>query len=68
VTLCTEKEATSRGAALLALERIKAIADAGAIPAATGKTFMPEPARTAIYKRLQARQHALYHVLIEDKW
>jgi gluconokinase len=68
VTLCTEKEATSRGAALLALERIKAIPDAGAIPAATGKTFMPEPARTAIYKRLQVRQHALYHVLIEDKW
>jgi gluconokinase len=68
VMLCTEKEATSRGAALLALERIKAIPDAGAIPAATGKTFMPEPAKTDIYKRLQARQHALYHVLIEDKW
>ncbi len=68
VTLCPEKEATSRGAALLALERIEAIPDAGAIPVATGQTFLPDPARTDIYRHLQARQHALYHVLIEDKW
>ena len=45
-----EQEATSRGAALLALEGLGAIPDVGAVPAPLGEVFEPDPARHARYR------------------
>jgi gluconokinase len=64
--LAEEAEASSRGAALLALEaagHLGAVRDA---PARLGATFTPDPARHAVYADLLARQEALYEQLIES--
>jgi gluconokinase len=53
VVLAAEEEATSRGAALVALERLGAPA-APAVPA--GDAFEPDPARGAVYRAARARQ------------
>lgn len=66
VQTCIEKEATSRGAALLALERIKAIPDIGALPPTLGDVFEPVPSRRETYDRMLARQKSLYHKLFEE--
>lgn len=65
---CTEKEATSRGAALLALERLGAIQGVTGLPAATGDTFQGEAAHRETYDRMLARQRRLYQKLFEEKW
>ncbi len=58
-------EASSRGAALAALEALGAISGIGAVPAPLGATCLPDPARTPLYQQGAARQRALYEVLIE---
>ncbi len=53
-------EASSRGAALLALNALGLIADLDDVPTYLGKTYTPDPRTHEIYKKAQARQEALY--------
>lgn len=64
ITASGEGEATSRGAALLALAAIGAIADMADLPAAQGATYAPNPQTHAIYQAAIERQQALYRQLI----
>jgi gluconokinase len=57
-------EASSRGAALLALEALGVIPDVARLPAPLGRTYAPVPARTAVYRAAALRQRALYDRLI----
>lgn len=66
VILCLEKEATSRGAALLALERLGVIGHVRDLPAVTGATFTPIEATRRIYEGELARQRRLYTKLFEE--
>ena len=66
VRMCTEKEATGRGAALLALERLGAIGSAGDLPARMGDVFQPVAAHKEIYDRELAAQRRLYSKLFEE--
>ncbi len=60
ITICTETEASCRGAALWALERLGVIGDMDALPASTGAVFTPRPEHQAAYQELLARQNQLY--------
>lgn len=64
--VCLEKEATSRGAALLALERIGAIGHVRERPPELGRTFTPEAAHHPIYEQELRRQRRLYTKLFEE--
>ena len=55
----SESEATSRGAALLALEALGALPDVGAAPAPLGEAFAPDAAHHARYLRALERQQHL---------
>ncbi|MBX5495397.1 MAG: gluconokinase [Bryobacteraceae bacterium] len=66
VLVCCEPEATSRGAALLALERIGAIADIRDLPAKTGEVFQCNPEHRSAYDDLLANQQRLYRKLFEE--
>jgi gluconokinase len=59
-----EPEATSRGAALLALESLGAIPSVEALPARTSTIYEPDPAKHEIYRAAIERQRALYKQLI----
>lgn len=54
-----EPEATSRGAALVALERLGTIPDLAAVPTRMAAAFEPDAARHAVYRGAMARQAAL---------
>ncbi|HEV8306025.1 MAG TPA: gluconokinase [Methylomirabilota bacterium] len=60
----TEAEASSRGAALLALEALGALPSLEAAPAGFGPTVRPDPARHAHYRQGLARHRRLYDLLI----
>ena len=60
VTTSRVFEASSRGAALLALDGLGLIGDLGDVPAYLGKTYAPDMARHEIYAKARARQEALY--------
>jgi gluconokinase len=60
VVASEEREATSRGVALLALESLGAIATVDELPAADGEVYQPNPANHAIYQDAIARQRELY--------
>ena len=60
VIACIEPEATSRGAALWALEQIGTIENPSERPASMGAVFDPKPGHEAIYGRLLSEQSALY--------
>ncbi len=64
VVASAESEATSRGAALLALRAIGALSAIEALPAADGATYLPDGARHATYQPAIARQQWLYHRVI----
>lgn len=65
VTPSTEREASSRGAALLALEALRVLPSlAAAPPAGVGATVLPDPARHARYREGLARHRQLYDALI----
>jgi len=66
VTLCIEKEATGRGAALLAMERLGAISSARDVAARMGAVFEPVAAHHEIYERELAAQRRLYAKLFEE--
>jgi gluconokinase len=63
---CLEKEASSRGAALLALERIGAIRHISELPAQTGAGFEPVSAHQQVYEEQLRRQRRLYTKLFEE--
>jgi len=65
VLTCLEKETTSRGAALLSLERLGAIRHMGEVTTPMGHTFDPVPAHTEIYNQELQRQRQLYTRLFE---
>ncbi len=60
-----EPEATSRGAALLALEALDAIPSIEALPADLAETYTPDPDHHAIYRAAIERQQHLYDALIQ---
>jgi gluconokinase len=63
---CLEKEATSRGAALLAMERTGAIGHVRDLPAKMGPVFAPVDPHRAIYEEQLRRQRRLYTKLFEE--
>jgi gluconokinase len=63
VVASTELEASSRGAALYALERIGAIPTLETLPASTGATFSPRPQFEPVYARLLEEQRGLFEKL-----
>ncbi len=60
-----EAEASSRGAALLALESLGALARLEDAPAALGRVFEPDPERSARYAEGLERQERLYRLLVD---
>lgn len=64
LTLAAEAEASSRGAALLAMEAAGLISSTSDAVARTGQTFQPDPARHQQYEALLDTQQRLYGQLI----
>jgi gluconokinase len=64
LTASAEPEATSRGAALLALESLGAVARLADLPAALGATYTPDPAHHQRYQAAIERQQQIYKLLI----
>ena len=65
VVLSRVPEASSRGAALLALEALGAISDVKEVPDFLGPTYEPDHKCHRIYLRAMARQQELYEALVE---
>jgi len=59
-----EKESTSRGAALLAMESLGLLRSVTGAPVAFGATYAPDPARHARYTQAIVRQTHLYDLLV----
>lgn len=59
-----EREGTSRGLAILALEQLGVVRRADELPTALGKTYLPDAARHAQHQDALARQVALYDRLL----
>jgi gluconokinase len=66
VAECLESEASARGAALLALERLGVITDVGDLPARMGRVFEPVAAHRQAYEDELRRQQRLYAKLFEE--
>jgi gluconokinase len=64
ITASAEGEASSRGAALLALESLRVIPGMEAAPARFGRTLDPDPARHGRYKAALERQKRLYGAIV----
>jgi gluconokinase len=62
---CVGKEATSRGAALLALERLGVLPDIHGAPPAYGDVIPVNPANADLYNDALTRQRELYKKLFE---
>lgn len=65
ITSCVEREATSRGAALVALERIGAITDIHGASAQYGDVIPVNAANGDMYKNALAQQRELYGRVLE---
>jgi gluconokinase len=63
VAPCLEPEATSRGAALMALERIGAIRDIGDLAPRLGTAVIPDESNKQRYDAALEQQHRLYNKL-----
>jgi len=61
-----EREASSRGAALLCLEALGVLRDAGDVPPPISGVTTAEPGRRDVYQRLWALQQRLYDLLRAD--
>lgn len=64
---CLEDEASGRGAALLASERIGAIKSICDVPVQLGQPYQPRPEFTQIYTEMLASQKSLYEKLFVEK-
>ncbi len=67
VIQCLEPEATSRGAALMALERIGAITSISAPEAKLGAAIEPDREKTELYLAAVERQRRLYQKIFEEQ-
>ena len=67
ITSCVAREATSRGAALLALERIGAITDIHSVATQYGDVVPVNAANADLFKIALARQRALYGKIFEAR-
>jgi gluconokinase len=65
VTPCLEPEATSRGAALMALERIGAIRDIGDLVPKMGMEVPPDKSKQSFYETSLQQQRRLYNMLFQ---
>ncbi|MBI2190721.1 MAG: gluconokinase [Planctomycetes bacterium] len=63
VRLCLEKQASSRGAALMALESLGVLDNLGRVPARTGALFTPDASARRSYRAAQTRQDMLLRKL-----
>jgi gluconokinase len=64
ITVSGEEQASARGAALVALEAVGAIRDAGDLPPSFGETYTPSSVRHQVYLRARERQRRLYSLLV----
>jgi gluconokinase len=64
VVASAEPEASSRGAALLALERLGALPSVETAPAGLGAVYEPDSARHAVYQAALERQQRYYALLV----
>jgi gluconokinase len=60
------REASARGAALLALETLGRVPDAALVPSELQPPVVPDMGRHAIYQQARERQLRLYHLLFEE--
>lgn len=67
VTICEEPEASSRGAALLAAERLGIIKNLDDLTTRLGSTYTPVPANKEIYEQLLERDQRLFDTLYSQK-
>lgn len=67
LTLPDEHEASSRGAALFALEKAGKIADIANVEMETGQTFTPDAAKHEIYQQARQRQENFYDLILSAK-
>jgi len=65
--MCVVKEATSRGAAMLALERLGVIGSINDLPPQFGDTVQPDRAKKEVYGAALAKQRQLYKELFEEQ-
>ncbi len=66
VVTCLEREASGRGAAMLAAEQLKLISGFDSLSTALGDAFEPHPENTAIYASLLDRDDALFSAVYGD--
>ncbi|HYP00034.1 MAG TPA: gluconokinase [Pyrinomonadaceae bacterium] len=66
VHLSTAREASSRGAALLALESLGAIDHLADAPVGLSRTFQPDMQAHAVYRAAAERQESLYQLILKD--
>ncbi len=66
ITASAVSEASSRGAALLALDAAGVLEDLAAVPAPIGKVYEPDPAKRDRYREAMHRQQALYDMMFMD--
>lgn len=66
VVVAEELEASSRGAALVALEALGALPDLAAAPVTVGPTYRPDPARHDRYRAALVRQQEWYGKLVQS--
>ena len=59
-------EASSRGAALLALEAMKIISDFNQLSNPCGHIYLPDPEKHEIYAKAMDRQDELYELLVNQ--
>lgn len=64
VTVTGEDEATSRGAAILALHGLGVWPALDTVPARLGWTYPPDPGRSQVYQAARQRQQQLYDALV----
>jgi gluconokinase len=67
VTTSEVAEASSRGAAILALDSLGLINSLSDVPLYLGKSYKPVPERTAVYQKARTRYQALYDTLLGGK-
>ena len=67
LTVSDEAEATSRGAALIALEQLGAIPSWSDVPVALGKTVAPNMEAHRIYQAAIERQAQIYRLLVPPR-
>ncbi|MCA1724178.1 MAG: carbohydrate kinase, partial [Thermomicrobia bacterium] len=67
LTVSDEAEATSRGAALIALEQLGAIASWEELPVALGTTVTPNMAAHRVYQAAIERQARMYDLLVPPR-